>query len=156
MATTGSKIISGLRMLFALFVLLFNSVAPSVKLMWPEPVTCGMECCLESGVCYCSSGSHSRSGKRSRERYVGEKSTDALEASQPVEIVAATITSLCPPQCAQLPAGFQKHSIARAHPPRLAFIAGAACRLFTHAPFLARDILTAESHSPRAPPVIIL
>jgi hypothetical protein len=145
-----------LRLLFAIFVLLCNPVAPAAKLMWPEPVTCGMACCLESGVCYCNSGSHSRSRKKSREHYEGEESTDAPGASPPVEIAAVTITSLCPAQCAQHPAGFQKHSVARAHPPRFAFAAGANRRSFTPTQFLARDTLTAEAHSPRAPPVILL
>ncbi|HKQ80238.1 MAG TPA: hypothetical protein VJ810_41480 [Blastocatellia bacterium] len=156
MATTRTKFIPGLRLLFATLVLLFNSVAPAVNLMWLEPVTCGMACCLERGACYCNSVSHSRSGKESHGHSEGEESPDELDSPQPVEITAAAITSPCPAQCAQLPGGFQKHSRARAPAPRFAFVSDGSRRSFTHTPFLARSTLTADAHAPRAPPVILL
>jgi hypothetical protein len=105
MATTETKIITGLRVMLALLALLLNSVAPAVKMMLP-PVTCGMACCLESGVCYCHSKSHSRSGGESRKHEEGEEA-DGIGASQSAEMAPAIITSSCPAQCAQLPAGFR-------------------------------------------------
>lgn len=33
--------------------LLLGALAPTVKLVQPTPVTCGMACCEASGVCYC-------------------------------------------------------------------------------------------------------
>jgi hypothetical protein len=142
MAMTRPQFIQGLRLLFATLVLLFNSVAPAVNLMWPEPVTCGMACCLESGVCYCNSESHSRSGKESHEYSEGEESPDELDAPQPVEIASLTITSSCPAQCAQLPAGFQeKISIARARISDRVLAINHARLLYDCAPRFARDAL---------------
>ncbi|HEY8459627.1 MAG TPA: hypothetical protein VIM99_04560 [Blastocatellia bacterium] len=136
---------SGIRLRAALaaFLLLVGAIAPAARLWLPEPVTCGMACCEASGVCYCQ---HQHAGE------AGASGADADTA----KITAVVIGSSCPAQCAKLPSGFQKHSIARAHPPRSVFVAGATRQLFIHTPFLARDTLTAESHSPRAPPVILL
>jgi hypothetical protein len=106
-----------------------------------------MACCEASGVCYCQ---HNHT-------VVSEPSgADAPASAQAAELTAAVINRSCPAQCAQLPAGFQKQSIARAQAPRFAFITGANRRLFIHTPFLARDTLVAEAHSPRAPPAILL
>jgi hypothetical protein len=88
MAMTRTKIIPGLRLLFATLVLLFNSVAPVAKLLRPEKVTCGMACCLESGACYCNSGSHSRSGEQSHDHSEEEKSKDGIDAPPLVEIAS--------------------------------------------------------------------
>jgi hypothetical protein len=157
MATTRTKFIPGLRLLFATLVLLFNSVAPAVNLMWPEPVTCGMACCLERGACYCNSGSHSRSGKETHEHSEGEESPDELDSPQPVEIAAAAITSSCPAQCAQLPAGFQKKiSIARARISDRVLAINHARLLYARAPRFARDALLFAPSAPRAPPAILL
>jgi hypothetical protein len=156
MATTRTKFIPGLRLLFATLVLLFNSVAPAVNLMWPEPVTCGMACCLESGACYCNSGSHSRSGKESHKHSEGEESPDELDAPQPVEITAAAITSPCPAQCAQLPAGFQKKiSMARGRISECVLSITHARLLYARAPRFAGDALLVASSAPRAPPVTL-
>jgi hypothetical protein len=157
MATTRTKFIPGLRLLFATLVLLFNSVAPAVNLMWPKPVTCGMTCCLESGACYCNSGSHSRSGKESHEHSEGEESPDELDAPQPVEITAAVITSPCPAQCAQLPAGFQKKiSMAGARISEYVLSINHARLLYARPPRFARDALLVASSAPRAPPLLFL
>jgi hypothetical protein len=153
MATTRTKFIPGLRLLFATLVLLFNSAAPAVKLMWPEKVTCGMACCLESGVCYCNSGSHSRLREESHGHSEGEESPDELDASRHVEIAAVTITSSCPAQCAQLPAGFQKKiSMARARISECVLSINHARLLYACAPRFAREALLVASSAPRAPP----
>jgi hypothetical protein len=153
MATTRTKIIPGLRLLFATLVLSFNSVAPMVKLMWPEQVTCGMACCLDSGVCYCNMGSQSRSGGGSHDHSEGKESPDEPDASRHVEIAAATITSSCPAQCAQLPAGFQKKiSMARARFSECVLSINLARLLYACAPRFARDALLVASSAPRAPP----
>jgi hypothetical protein len=126
-----------------MLLLLVGAIAPAARLWAPEPVTCGMACCEESGVCYC------------RHKHAGESETAGADTDT-AKLTAVIISSSCQSQCAKLPAGFQKHSIARAHPPRLAFVSGATRRLFIHTPFLACDTLTAEAHAPRAPPVILL
>jgi hypothetical protein len=155
MATTKTKFIPGLRVLFATLVLVFNSVEPAVNLMWPKPVTCGMECCLESGVCYCNSGSHSRSGKESHEHSEGEESPDDLDAPQAAEIAAIAITSSCPARCAQLPAGFQeKTSINRGRISECVLSIDHAQLLYARAPRFARDALLVASSAPRAPPLL--
>jgi hypothetical protein len=156
MATTRTKFIPALRLLFATLVLLFNSVAPAVGLMWPEPVTCGMACCLESGACYCNSGSNSRSGEESHEHSEREESPDELGAPPPVEIASLTITSSCPAQCAQLPAGFQKKiSIAGARISDRVLSVNHARLLYDCAPRFARDALIVASSAPRAPPATL-
>jgi hypothetical protein len=129
-----------LKAALALLLLLLGAIAPAARLWLPEPVTCGMACCEASGVCYC--GHH----------HTGESETTGADANA-AKLTAALISSSCPARCAQLPAGFQKHSIARAHPTRIAFITGVIWRSSIHTPFLARDALIAEAHSPRGPPV---
>jgi hypothetical protein len=130
-----------LRAAMAILLLLFGAIAPAARLWAPEPVTCGMACCEASGVCYC------------QHNHAGESEAAGVNDNA-AKLTAAVISRTCPAQCAKLPAGFQKHSIARAHPPRFAFVAGATRRLFIHTPFLAPDILTDEAHAPRPPPVI--
>jgi hypothetical protein len=130
-----------LRVALALFVLLLGAIAPAARLWLPEPVTCGMACCEASGVCYC--GHHHNRGE----------SETAVSDANAAKLTAALISRSCPARCAQLPAGFQKHSIARAHPPRIAFITSVIWRSSIRTPFLARDALIADAHSPRAPPV---
>jgi hypothetical protein len=132
-----------LRAALAMLLLLVGATAPAARLWLPAPVTCGMACCEASGVCYC------------QHHHTSESETAGADADA-AKVTAAVVSRSCPAQCAKLPAGFQKHSIARAHPPRFAFVAGATRRSFIHTPFLARDTLTAEAHAPRAPPVILL
>jgi hypothetical protein len=136
-----------LRAALAMLMLLFGAIAPSARMWLPEPVTCGMVCCEESGVCHCR---HHHTGES---EVTGEAARTGTHA---VKLNELSIGRSCPAQCAQLPAGFQKHSIARACPPRFAFVAGAARRSFIHTPFWARDTLTAEAHAPRAPPAILV
>jgi hypothetical protein len=140
---------TGFRLGVALAALLplFGAIAPTARLWLPEPVTCGMACCEASGVCYCQ---HHHTGESEAAGAAARPDANAAK------LTAAVISRSCPAQCAQLPAGFQKHSIARAQAPHFAFVAGANRRSFTHTSFLARDTLTDEAHSPRAPPVILL
>jgi hypothetical protein len=136
---------TGFRLKAALAILLplFGAIAPTARLWLPEPVTCGMACCEASGVCYCQ---HHHTGES--EATGAAARADANDA----KLTAIVISRSCPAQCAQLPAGFQKHSIARAQALRFAFVAGATRRSFVHTPLIVRDTLTAEAHSPRAPP----
>jgi hypothetical protein len=157
MATTRTKIIPGLRLLFATLVLLFNSVAPLAKLLRPEQVTCGMACCMESGACYCNSGSHSRSGGESHDHSEGEESPDELDAPPPVKIASLTITSSCPVQCAQLPAGFQKKiSMVKERISKCVLSISLKQLLYARRPRFARDALLDASSAPRAPPATLL
>jgi hypothetical protein len=136
-----------LRVALAMLMLLSGAIAPSARIWLPAPVTCGMVCCEESGVCYCQTHHTGHS------EATGESEPDGSHVAKLNEV---SIGRPCPAQCAQLPAGFQKHSITRAQPPRLAFVAGVARRPFNHTSFLARDTLTIEEHAPRAPPIILL
>jgi hypothetical protein len=136
-----------LRAALAMLMLLFGAIAPSARMWLPEPVTCGMVCCEKRGACYCQT------------HHTGH--SEATGESEPVGTLVAKLHEVsigrsCPTQCAQLPAGFQKDSITRAQPLRLAFVAGVARRPFNHTPFLARYTLMAEAHAPRAPPYILL
>jgi hypothetical protein len=131
-----------LRAALATFLLLFGAIASTARLWLPEPVTCGMACCEASGVCYCKA-------------HTGESTATGAAAHTDAHadnLNATSISRSCPALCAQLPAGFQRHSIARAHPPRFAPVARVARGSFVHTPYLVRDTLTAEAHAPRAPP----
>jgi hypothetical protein len=130
-----------------MLLLLFGAIAPAARLWLPEPVSCGMACCEASGVCYCQ---HHHTGASEAPGAAARADANAAK------LTASIISRSCPAQCAQLPAGFQKHSIARAQTPRFAFVASANRRSFINTPFFARDTLTAEAHSPRAPPFILL
>jgi hypothetical protein len=128
-------------------MLLLGAIAPSARMWLPEPVTCGMVCCEESGVCYCQTHHTGHSDATGESEPAG---------AQVAKLNGGSIDRSCPAQCAQLPAGFQKHSIARAQPLRLTFVAGVARRPFNHTSFLTPDTLTIEAHAPRAPPIILL
>jgi hypothetical protein len=52
MSMTHRKIITGLRVMFATLALMSGSLAPALRLALPERDSCGMACCLESGVCH--------------------------------------------------------------------------------------------------------
>jgi hypothetical protein len=139
---------TGFRQGAALAMLLpqFGAVSSTARPWLPDPVTCGMACCEASGVCYCQ---HHHTGE-------SEATVAAARAgAHTAKLDKVGVSRSCPAQCAQLPAGFQKHSIARAQPPRFASIAGANRRSFIRRPYLARDTSTAEAHSPRAPPVTL-
>jgi hypothetical protein len=159
MAITRPQFILGLRLLFATIVLLFNTVAPVAKLMWPEQVTCGMACCLESGVCYCNSGSHSRSGEQNHDhlKEKQEGAQDGVDARPTAEIAAVTITSSCSAQCAQLPAGFQeKISKAGARNFVCAASVNHSPSSDARTPRFDKDPLLVASSAPRAPPSTLL
>jgi hypothetical protein len=132
----------------ATLMLLFGAIAPTARLWVPEPVTCGMACCEKSGVCYCRQHHHTGESDTT-----GEAARAAAHLSRLDEV---SVGSSCPTRCAQLPAGFQKQSIARTQQPRLAFVAGSTCRPFIHIPYWARDALVVEAHAPRAPPITLL
>jgi hypothetical protein len=136
-----------LRAALAMLMLLSGAIAPSARIWLPEPVTCGMVCCEESGVCYCPTHHTGHSEATGESEPAG---------SHAPKLNKVSIGRPCPAQCAQFPAGFQKHSIARAQPLRFALVAGVARRPFNHTPVLARDTLTVEAHAPRAPPIILL
>ncbi len=134
------------RALGVLVLLLTSVFAPSIKSFLPEPVSCGMACCEASGVCYCQSH-HTDDGD--------EDKTIAQSDLRTASSNKASISQSCPTQCAQVPAGFQKHSIAKAAAPRITFVVNTTRQLFISTPHFARDALVAEAHSPRAPPVLL-
>jgi len=135
------------RALGMLILLLTSVFAPSIKTFFPETVSCGMACCEASGVCYCQS-QHTDDGDADQ--------TAAQADTRTASSGEAGIRQSCPTRCAQIPAGFQKHSIANVNPPPLIFAVNMARRLFNREPHLALSTLIAESHSPRAPPAICL
>ena len=135
------------RALGVLILLLTSVLTPSIKSFLPEPVTCGMACCETSGVCYCQSH-HTDDGDETPQTAV-QSDTRTASSSK------ASIGQSCPTQCAQVPAGFQKQSIAKATAPRITFVVSETRLLFISAPHFARDALVAEAHSPRAPPILL-
>lgn len=147
MRMTRRKISTDWRALGMLMLLLTSVFAPSIKPFFPQPVTCGMSCCEASGVCYCQN------------QHTVDDHTDQAAAQSDTRTVSSGdigIRQSCPTRCAQIPAGFQKHSIANVNPPALVCAINAVRRLFNREPHLALSTLIAESHSPRAPPAICL
>lgn len=132
---------STLRVSLALCVLLFGCLTEPVKWLVAQPVTCGMACCEASGVCYC----------QMEHADEPEISGDAVSTDS-VRFDTASIDSSCPVRCAQVPAGFQKHSPAKVNPTPLAFVIKFARDICIRAPHRALSVLIAEAHSPRAPP----
>jgi hypothetical protein len=144
METARTKIIAGLHVLFALLVLLINSVAPVVKLMSPAPVTCGMACCEASGVCYCEAHHPGRS------EATGASAHADIQADK---LAAAIISPSCPAKCAQLPAGFQqKISMIKARISQCVLSVSLTQLLYARRPRFARDTLLIASSAPRSPP----
>jgi hypothetical protein len=144
-------------------VLLFFAgwAAIPVKLTLPQPVTCGMECCEKSGVCYCSMRhSASSSGKAGGPDHHDHSDAEglhyAVDGSQPVNMAKVTIGSSCPVQCAQVPAGFQKIPITSARIPEPQSVINTARLIYIRAPHFARDALIEDASAPRAPPAILL
>jgi hypothetical protein len=67
------------------FALLCGAVMPTIKLALPEPVSCGMDCCLEEGVCCCLLAF-----------------TEQHDDEKPV-LAQAELSNACPPHCATAP-----------------------------------------------------
>lgn len=139
MKPTATKLKPGWRVLFALFMLLSGVSAQTVNLTLPEPVACGMTCCLQDGVCCCA---------RSHPDSFSSKSSE-------VKVVAATITSSCPEQCAKILTGSSHHSTIKARVSQSLFVAIVAQAVYAHASHFARDVLIDAASSPRAPPTIL-
>jgi hypothetical protein len=150
-----------LRALSAVLLFFAGWVAIPVKLMLPSPVTCGMECCEKSGVCYCSMR-HSASSSRKAAGHDHHDHSDAeglhyaIDGSQPVKMAKVTIASSCPVQCAQIPAGFQNIPITSARIPEARSAINSARLIYIRAPHFARDALIEDASVPRAPPAILL
>jgi hypothetical protein len=150
-----------LRALSAALLFLAGWAAIPAKLTLPQPVTCGMECCEKSGVCYCSMRhSASSSGKAAGHDHHGHSDAEglpyAVDGSQPVKMAKVTLASACPVQCAQVPAGFQKTPITTARIPEPRSVINAARLIYISAPHFARDALIEDASAPRAPPAILL
>lgn len=72
----------------ACVALLFGLLVPTVKLLAPEPVTCGMACCLDSGECCCMT------------RWTEE---DERDHEEPTIASRSELIRGCPPNCAITP-----------------------------------------------------
>lgn len=128
------------RATLVLCVLLFAGIGPSVKLMLAAPVTCGMACCEESGICYC---------------LTPPSETDLHEAHDDRSVLdTIKLQPTCPAQCAQLPASAPKQTIAKAPPVRWTLRLSSLRHFFWRVPSFARDTLVAAASAPRAPPVL--
>jgi hypothetical protein len=150
-----------LRALGAALLFFAAWAATPVKLALPQPVTCGMECCQKSGVCYCSmrhfaSSSRKAAGHDHHDHSDAERLHYAVEGAQAVEMAKVTIASSCPVQCAQVPAGFQKIPITSARIPEPRPVINSARMIYVRAPHFARDALIEDASAPRAPPAILL
>jgi hypothetical protein len=150
-----------LRALCAVVLFFASWVAIPVKLALPEPVTCGMKCCEDSGVCYCimrhsASSSHKAAGADRHDHSDAGGLHYAVDGSQPVKMAKVMIGSSCPVQCAQVPAGFQKIPITTARIPEPQSVINSARLIYIRAPHFARDALIEDASAPRAPPSILL
>lgn len=138
-------------------LLLFLSgwlMAP-VKLALPEPVTCGMECCLTQGYCSCKLH-HAASSGHEGHNHSEDKVSGDDQMTQAVEIDTLAISAPCPSPCVLPPSGLQSFSIPKAGLPEHSIVFNAARLIYVRAPHFARDALVEESHAPRAPPAALL
>jgi hypothetical protein len=146
MPSLKKSILYGARALLAL-LLFWGMIAPAAGLA-PSPVSCGMACCLESGVCTYSSPAASHAD------HEGEESAGNIGSS---EIQTVEITRGCPQRCAELPAGSQKkNSFLKTRADER--VAPAEVKLLNvrGAQHPAHEALADDPASPRAPPKSLL
>jgi hypothetical protein len=144
-----------LRAALALLLLLCGGFAPTVKLLLPEPITCGMSCCETSGVCCCAVARPASFFNWAEEHDHAESEAAPGDVDPPLEIQAAnSIRTSCPPQCAQLPAGFAKSAIAKSRAPQWTPAIITARLIYAGLPHFVPGGLTNESSAPRAPPAL--
>lgn len=67
---------------------IWATLTPALKLVFPEQITCGMECCLESGECCCL--------VEFDENYAGQHQDEPA-------FIQAELTKGCPAHCATSP-----------------------------------------------------
>jgi hypothetical protein len=142
--------------LLLIFVSSWSAVP--ARLMLPDPVTCGMSCCLDNGACCCfemrtaarlgipDAGAHQH---HDEDAAAAEVATSAVKT--PTGTLAATLTSSCPPQCAKLPS-LPVLSLFKTTTPEYALAVEATPAGRQRAPHFPRDALPVEIYSPRAPP----
>ena len=118
-----------------LLLLVVCHVAPAVALMRPPPITCGMECCIQSGVECC---------------LARDKHNGAQHESDTV--LRTAIGSPCPSQCAMVPASIKNAVIRRT--PRTTSGVSLCAELATEfeREAFVRDPLISGSVAPRSPP----
>lgn len=127
------------RALFLLLVLLSGWVAVPVAAAIPKPVTCGMVCCEESGVCYCT---HSQ-----------EEHSQTQTAAQPAgsEITRRNVS--CGEKCASLAASNLNFSVAHPVTPRIQPQPDGQVALPTGEALTIQSLLLSGDCAPRAPPI---
>lgn len=127
-----SNILSRARTLLLLLLLISGWGAVPVALALPDPVTCGMICCEDTGVCYCTHPQH-------------EAPSSETQLSR--------ISRGCTERCASIAAISLKFSAARPALPLLQFVPdGLALLPESDAPAIQTRLLSCD-RSPRAPPV---
>ena len=136
--------------------------AVPTRLMLPDPVTCGMSCCLDNGACCCfEMRTAARLGIPEaglHDHHDGDAAaTERASAPDgaPTGLLAATLTSSCPPQCAKLPS-LPVLSLIKTATPADALAVGASPAGVQRAPHFPRDALPDEIYAPRAPPSFLL
>ncbi|MBI1760990.1 MAG: hypothetical protein HYR56_06080 [Acidobacteria bacterium] len=126
------NILSRVRALFLLLMLVSGWGAVPLALVMPEPVTCGMICCEDAGVCYCT---HPHHAAPSSETQISRSSRDCVE------------------RCASVAPVSIKFSAARPGSPLLQLLTGGLTPLpESDAPTIQTRLLTCD-RAPRAPPV---
>lgn len=117
------------------FALFCGAVVPMIKLALPEPVSCGMECCLEEGVCCCVLS------------FAEQHDDDAPKLAH------ANLSNSCPPHCATAPSAAPTLTLKAERPSQFEVLVSVA--LNRPHEFQQRSV-TNQSYvcaSPRAPPV---
>jgi hypothetical protein len=126
------NILSRVRALFLLLLLVSGWGTVPVALAVPDPVTCGMICCEDAGVCYCTHPQH-------------EAPSSETQLSR--------ISRECAERCASVAAVSIKFSAARPGLPQLQLLPGSITALPESDAPTIQTLLLGCDRSPRAPPV---
>lgn len=132
------------RALFLLLILLSGWVAVPVAAAMPKPVTCGMVCCEESGVCYCAH-------PQAENSQVHTTTPTAGAQTARTEITRKNVS--CGEKCASLAASNLSFSVAYPVTPCLQPLPDGLVPLPTSEAPAIQSLLVSGDCAPRAPPV---
>lgn len=126
------NILSRARALFLLLLLISGWGAVPLALAVPDPVTCGMICCEDAGVCYCTHPQHTASNSETQISRISRGCSEHFTS------VAATSI---------------KFSATRPVTPLLQLVPDSPAPLPANDALAIHTLLLSCDRSPRAPPV---
>jgi hypothetical protein len=136
---------TGLRLSVAFLVMALQLIAlsPAIRVLLPEPVTCGMECCLDAGECCCPTR-------------LSDSHDEHHEQDPAPSLRLAEHTPQCPANCAAPPSA-SSSVLAKALRPRAYILTATSLPppLFRQRMQFLSDFFL-DLSSPRGPPVLLV